>query len=928
MSGRFFKHLSDTESESEDSEEEVIQTKAPIQPTYGMSDDEEETKRVVRTAKEKHYDELNNIIKLIRNHKKIKDVSKLLSGFEDLTRAFQKAKTVIDREENGKIPKFYIRTLAELEDFVNENWEDRKNMNKNNSKSLTTMRQKLRKYNKDFEQEISDYRENPEDIEDEKDSEVEESDSDDSRDIRLSHERTKSVDEDSIARNKIQDSKDDGGSGSDSDDSIDWDISSDSDSSDSDDDYGGNLAAKFLKKDTDKDKEIKKREKKVKERKKKEDEGGEWTTVEGSQAAEKPKMFAKDAEINHQVMAKKLIEVMAMRGKKRVDRLDQIDMLNELLTINRQNNFGPALEVKILLGLQSALTDYGSSSCMKVDVWRKYLDNMDLLIELLNANPEMAISETIPEDQESFQNLPYKVQGCILTWIEKMDEEFVKMLQVCDAHSPDYIERLRDEIRVVDIIERVRKYLENATHAIPQDLCRVYILTIDYLYYKFDSKIVEMRDQAKEKITNHTYRINMLFKGQNEEDCIPKDDADLSSLEIIDRLCKYIYVHDQTERIRKLAILCQVYNYALHDCWFESRDLMLMSCLPSTILNHKSDIQLQVLYNRALVQLGLCAFRHGHIQEAHSSLLDILLKGRVRELLAQGFNNKTVERSPEQAKLEKRCQIPFHKHINVDLIECVYLVSSMLLEIPDVASNEFSVRKKLISRSFFNQLRKNEEQPLVGVPEAMREHVVAASKAMRIGNWKQCQDYIINEKMNAKVWNFFYNADNVRAMLSQKIREESLRTYLFTYSHVYDSISIDTLAEMFSIESATVHSQISKMIINEELMASLDEPTRTVVMHRTEPSRIQSLALQLADKVHMLLEYNERLWELKMTPLGHFNQGGRYDRNFQNRTGNRRDGQRQGTRGQGGGNRQNRGGYYPDRPNRERRHRQPQTARE
>lgn len=32
MSGRFFKHLSDTESESEDSEEEVIQTKAPIQP--------------------------------------------------------------------------------------------------------------------------------------------------------------------------------------------------------------------------------------------------------------------------------------------------------------------------------------------------------------------------------------------------------------------------------------------------------------------------------------------------------------------------------------------------------------------------------------------------------------------------------------------------------------------------------------------------------------------------------------------------------------------------------------------------------------------------------------------------------------------------------------------------------------------------------
>lgn len=275
-----------------------------------------------------------------------------------------------------------------------------------------------------------------------------------------------------------------------------------------------------------------------------------------------------------------------------------------------------------------------------------------------------------------------------------------------------------------------------------------------------------------------------------------------------------------------------------------------------------------------------------------------------------------MERSPEQAKLEKRCQIPFHKHINLDLIECVYLVSSMLLEIPDVASNEYSVRKKLISRSFFNQLRKNEEQPLIGVPEAMREHVVAASKAMRVGNWKQCKDFIINEKMNARVWNFFYNADKVRDMLSQKIREESLRTYLFTYSFVYDSLSIDTLATMFDLESRVVHSVISKMIINEELMASLDEPTRAVVMHRTEPSRIQSLALQLADKVNTLLDYNERLWELKMTPMGHFNQGGRFDRNYQNRQGNRQNRQnRNENRQNRNENRQNRNDNRQNRQN-------------
>jgi len=237
-------------------------------------------------------------------------------------------------------------------------------------------------------------------------------------------------------------------------------------------------------------------------------------------------------------------------------------------------------------------------------------------------------------------------------------------------------------------------------------------------------------------------------------------------------------------------------------------------------------------------------------------------------MTVSGLLPRQNERTPEQEKLEKRRQIPFHKHINLELLECVYLVSAMLLEIPDVASNEFSIRKKMISRSFYNQLRKNEEQPLVGLPESMREHVVAASKAMRIGNWKQCSEYIINDKMNSKVWNLFYQADRVREMLAQKIREESLRAYLFTYSNVYDSISIQILAEMFDLEKATVHSIISKMIINEELMASLDEPTQTAVMHRTEPSRIQGLSLQLADKINTLVEQNERLWELKQMPLG------------------------------------------------------------
>ena len=128
------------------------------------------------------------------------------------------------------------------------------------------------------------------------------------------------------------------------------------------------------------------------------------------------------------------------------------------------------------------------------------------------------------------------------------------------------------------------------------------------------------------------------------------------------------------------------------------------------------------------------------------------MTGKVKELLAQGLlPQRQHERSKEQEKIEKQRQMPFHMHINLELLECVYLVSAMLIEIPYMAAHEFDARRRMISKNFYQQLRSSERQSLVGPPESMREHVVAAAKAMRNGNWSACNNFIINEKMNAKV---------------------------------------------------------------------------------------------------------------------------------------------------------------------------------
>ena len=81
------------------------------------------------------FDELKDIIHSLKNSEKIRDVAKVQTGletidlthsleyyfvspsaFETLQKAYTKSKSVVDQE--GGAPKFYIKALTEVEDFV------------------------------------------------------------------------------------------------------------------------------------------------------------------------------------------------------------------------------------------------------------------------------------------------------------------------------------------------------------------------------------------------------------------------------------------------------------------------------------------------------------------------------------------------------------------------------------------------------------------------------------------------------------------------------------------------------------------------------------------------------------------------------------------------------------------------------------------
>merc|ERR1719431_714741 len=265
---KFFGASSESESDvdsgsSSDSDPEPEQQKGRTKPAaFVFSDDEEDTKRVVRTQKDKRFDEMQTIIKQMKNHKKIRDMAKVLEVFEELDRAYQKSRKVIESEG---FPRFVVRCLVDLEDFIGQIWDDkdaRKKMSKINSKGLATIRQRIRKHNREppFEAEIAKYRENPDAA-----GEAEEEDDDE---FGGDSKEATPIESEKQARAEDSD-EDDWGSETESE--------SSSSSSDDDEDDPAKRALKFLKRELTKEEKEKKkakdeeRTKKREERKKKED---------------------------------------------------------------------------------------------------------------------------------------------------------------------------------------------------------------------------------------------------------------------------------------------------------------------------------------------------------------------------------------------------------------------------------------------------------------------------------------------------------------------------------------------------------------------------------------------------------------------------------------------------------------------------------
>ncbi|EHK17658.1 uncharacterized protein TRIVIDRAFT_76057 [Trichoderma virens Gv29-8] len=770
------------------------------------SDDEVRDK--VKSAQVKRLDELETSIKQIENGQKNGDWTLISTEFDKLNRQVTKLPA------GSRIPKPYIKVIAEIEESVNEALAKAKvtpkKMNATQARALNAVKQKVKKTNKDYQDEIAVYRED--------------------KDTYL------------------------------------W-------SSDEEEEVPQPKAPKAVKFD--------------------ETAGADEAADEGFATVGKG---GRTLQYTPESIFKHLRGIMETRGKKNTDRLEQIKVMERLNEIANT----PYQQIRVLLTLVSARFDLGSgtTNVMPLEHWKAAEKELSQLLTILSQTSEYVVLENVEEwdDDEKPPTLQpgekhIKVAGSIVSYVERLDDELHRSLQSIDPHTSEYIERLQDEGALYNVIFRGLLYYEalkkDETIEVPQDsVNRIVMRRLEHVYFK-PAQVVKTFEENSWKAVGENVDSTTTPRAQAQD-----------PTSLVNVLCAYLYANSEGI-LRARALLSQVYFLALHDDYYKARDMMLMSHLQETVTGF--DIQSQILYNRTLVQVGLCAFRKGLIYDAQNTLQEICGSGRQKELLAQGVMMQRYSQvSPEQERLEKQRQLPFHMHINLELLECVYLTCSMLLEIPLLAQTGSSpdVKKRVISKTYRRMLEYHERQIFTGPPENTRDHVMQASKALAAGEWKKSITYI----HSIKIWDLMPNTDEIKEMLSKQIQEEGLRTYLFTYAPFYDTLAIDTLSSMFELDSTKVAAVISKMISHEELAASLDQVTNNVIFRKgVELSRLQSLALALSDKASALIETNERTLEQRTqgTSSAFERQGGRG-----------RGGHRGGARGGRGGPR---GGGNPQR---------------
>lgn len=174
-------------------------------------------------------------------------------------------------------------------------------------------------------------------------------------------------------------------------------------------------------------------------------------------------------------------------GLQNTDRAEQIHILEKLLEVA----VTVYQRIRVLLALVSSRFDYNSSVAthMPVDLWVSAQREVDQLIAIVAENPAFIIQEITDDYDELEERSPetekdgiVRIRGSIISFVDRLDDEFTKSLQNIDPHGTEYVERLKDEKGLYCTICRAQALYEQYKQEEP--LGRVIMRRLEHIYSK------------------------------------------------------------------------------------------------------------------------------------------------------------------------------------------------------------------------------------------------------------------------------------------------------------------------------------------------------------------------------------------------------------------------------------------------------------
>jgi translation initiation factor 3 subunit C len=140
---------------------------------------------------------------------------------------------------------------------------------------------------------------------------------------------------------------------------------------------------------------------------------------------------------------------------------------------------------------------------MPIDMWLSAQREIDNLIAALIDQDGYSVQEITDDYDDLVERTPegesdgvVRIRGSIISFVDRLDDEFTRSLQNLDPHGTEYMDRLKDEKGLYCTICRAESLYEKKR--LPDPLARVVTRRLEHIYSKVcyfacDSLVVNSR---------------------------------------------------------------------------------------------------------------------------------------------------------------------------------------------------------------------------------------------------------------------------------------------------------------------------------------------------------------------------------------------------------------------------------------------------